>query len=298
MEALAQPLPAEARTNPVRSTWRVVTATNEGRIGLALVVLVLLIGLLGPAIAPYDPEALGEFRPALDPNTTNLLGTDALGRDVLSRVLSGGRDILILPIVATTLAFMIGGLIGMTLAYRGGRVDTFGSRVIDVLLGIPPLLVVMIVITGFGSGDLVVIVAIGIVFAPRVARVLRGAAGSIVSQDYILAAIARGEPTFIVVTRELLPNITAPVLVDFALRLTYAILFVAALSFLGLGAQPPTPDWGLMAAENRGILTVNMWASIAPALVIGMLSVGVSFIADGVTQVLGIRVETLDGRKS
>jgi peptide/nickel transport system permease protein len=227
-----------------------------------------------------------------------LLGTDALGRDVLSRVLNGGRDILILPIIATSLAFVIGGLVGMTLAYRGGRLDTLGSRAIDVLLGIPPLLVVMIVITGFGTSEPVVVIAIGLVFAPRVARVLRGAAHSIVSQDYILAAIARGERTLTVVAREVLPNIVAPVLVDFALRLTYAILFVAALSFLGLGAQPPTPDWGLMAAENRGILTVNPWASIAPALVIGMLSVGVSFIADGVTQALGIRVETLDRRKA
>jgi peptide/nickel transport system permease protein len=199
-----------------------------------------------------------------------------------------------LPIVATTLAFAIGALVGMAFAYRGGRLDSGSSRVIDVLLGIPPLLVVMVVITGFGSSDPIVVLAIGLVFAPRVARVLRGATQAIVEQDYVHAALARGERTASVVGRELFPNVLAPGLVDFALRLTYAILFVAALSFLGLGAQPPTPDWGLMAAENRGILTVNPWASIAPALVIGMLSVGVSFIADGVTQALGIEVESLD----
>ena len=265
---------------------------------MVLVVLVLLIGLLGPAVAPYEPEALGEARPALDPSPSHLLGTDVLGRDVLSRVLSGGREILLLPLAATSLAYLVGGLIGMTLAFRGGPLDSFGSRGIDVLLGIPPLLVVMIVITGFGSSAPVVVLAIGLVFAPRVARVLRGAAHSVVSQDFILSAVARGERTSWVVVREVLPNIAAPVLVDFALRLTYAILFVAALSFLGLGAQPPTPDWGLMAAENRGILTVNPWASIAPALVIGMLSVGVSFIADGVTQALGIRVDSLEGKQA
>lgn len=294
MEAVAQPLREGSRLGPLRAAWRVMAATTEGRVGMALVVIVLAIGVFGPAIAPYDPEALGDAKPALDPSASHLLGTDTLGRDVLSRVLSGGRAILILPIIATLLAFLIGGLVGMSFAYKGGRLDTIGSRVIDVLLGIPPLLVVMIVITGFGSSAPVVVMAIGLVFAPRVARVLRGAAESVVAQDYILAAVARGERTLTLVVRELLPNIVAPVLVDFALRLTYAILFVAALSFLGLGAQPPTPDWGLMAAENRGILTVNPWASIAPALVIGMLSVGVSFIADGVTQALGIRVEGLD----
>jgi peptide/nickel transport system permease protein len=296
MELVTPTARRDSRFDPVRSALRAMTATNEGRIGIVLVLLVLALGLVGPLAAPYDPEALGQARPALAPTATHPLGTDALGRDVLSRLLSGGRDILILPILATTLAFVTGGVAGMVFAYKGGRVDAVGSRLVDVLLGVPPLLVVMIILTGFGTSAPIVVLAIGLVFAPRVTRILRGATQAVVGQDFILAAIARGERTGSVVARELLPNIVAPGLVDFALRLTYAILFVAALSFLGLGAQPPTPDWGLMAAENRGILTVNPWASIAPALIIGMLSVGVSFIADGITQVLGLRTELLEGR--
>ena len=294
MEAVTNTSLRRPHVGPLRGAWRVVTATKEGRVGIVLVVFVLALGFVGPLVAPYDPEALGDALPALTPTPSHPLGTDALGRDVLSRVLSGGREILVLPLLATVLAFATGGLVGMTLAYKGGRPDSIGSRVVDVLLGIPPLLVVMIVLTGFGTSAPIVVAAIGLVFAPRVARILRGATQSVVGQDYVLAAVARGERTVSLLARELLPNILAPVLVDFALRLTYAILFVAALSFLGLGAQPPTPDWGLMAAENRGILTVNLWASIAPALVIGMLSIGVSFIADGVTQALGIRVEPIE----
>ncbi len=274
-----------------RSGLRAIFGTRDGRVGSALIAIVVAVALVGPALAPESPERTGVGPPSQGPSSAHPLGTDGRGSDVLSRVLSGGRRTVVLPLIATAVAFLVGGMIGITLGYLGGRPDLFGARVIDVLLGLPPLLVVLVILAGFGAGSGVVVIAVSLVFAPRIARILRGATQGVSTQDYVKAAQARGESTRGIVLWEVAPNITPTMLVEFALRLTYAIIFIASLSFLGLGVQPPTADWGLMAAENRGIITVNPWATAAPAILIGLLSVGVSFVADGVTQYLGVAVE-------
>jgi peptide/nickel transport system permease protein len=265
-----------------------------GLAGLILSVGVALVALVGPFVAPYAPDALGAA-PAQSPSRDHLLGTDALGRDVLSRLLSGGREILAVATVATLIAFLVGCAVGIAAALYRGRIDTVVSRILDVLISLPPLLVVLVILAGFGTGVPVVLAALGLVFAPRIARVVRGAALGVATQDYIQSAIARGERPLALITREMAPNIAPQLLVELALRFTYAILFIAALSFLGLGAQPPSSDWGLAAAENRIIITVNPFASLAPAVMICLLSVGISLIADSVTHYLGIATAPLRG---
>lgn len=280
------------RGGKAQGAWRAATGSREGRIGVILVALVVAIAIVGPSLAPEDPDKVGVAAPAATPSPEHPLGTDTLGRDVLSRVMSGGRQTIFLPLAATMAAFLIGGLSGMAFGYLGGRIDLFGSRIIDVLMGLPSLIVVLVIIGGFGTSGVVVVTAIALVFAPRVARILRGATQAVRAQDYVLAAQARGETTTAILLRELLPNIAPTLLVEFALRLTYAVIFIASLSFLGLGVQPPTPDWGLMASENRAIISVNPWATVVPAAMIGLLSVGVSFIADSVTQRFGLSIQT------
>jgi peptide/nickel transport system permease protein len=197
-----------------------------------------------------------------------------------------------LLVLATTLAFAVGGLAGMLSGYVGGVADAIGSRVIDILLSLPPLLIVLVVIAALGSSNTVLVLSVAIVYSPRVARILRGATQGIAAREYVQAAQARGERALGIVLRELLPNILPTVFVEFAVRLTYVIIFVATLNFLGLGLAPPSPNWGVMVAESRPTVLIAPVTTLAPALAIGIVSVGISLVADAVTQRLGLEGES------
>jgi peptide/nickel transport system permease protein len=261
---------------------RPVTHTWSGRAGLGIVVLILLIVIFGPYVAPHSPVALNVGLPLAKPSGDLPFGTDNLGRDVFSRFLSGGRMILLVPLAAVALATLIGGLPGMIAAYAGGMVDAVTSRVFDILLTLPPLLIALAVIAGFGSSTIVLLVTVAVIYAPQVGRVARGATMGVVTADYVQAARARGERPLAIVVREIAPNIAGPVVSDLALRLTYAVIFIATLNFLGLGAQPPSPDWGLSIAESLGFVQVQPWASVLPVLGIAALSVGLNLVADSI----------------
>jgi peptide/nickel transport system permease protein len=264
--------------------WRTLLTSVEGRIGIALGLLMLgLIGL-GRFFAPYDPTEIGTGIAATGPTSDHLLGTDHLGRDVLSRFLAGGDTILIIPLVAVTLAFVAGGGLGMLGGYLRGWPDAVITRTFDLLLTLPPLLLVLVIIAGLGSSRIVLILTVALVFMPRMGRVVRGATQAVVTNDYVAAAQARGERTSAIVVREVLPNVAAPAIADFALRITYAVIFVSTLNFLGLGAQPPEPDWGLMVAESRTFIAVAPWATLAPAIGIAALSISFNFVADALTR--------------
>lgn len=263
---------------------RAVLRTTEGRIGVALAVLVTAIILAGPALAPYSPTQIGTGIPLSAPSGAHILGTDELGRDVWSRFLSGGRAVLFVPLVAVTISLMIGGIVGVLAAYKGGIVDRIISRVFDIFMVLPALLIVLVLIAGLGTSDAVVIVGVAIFFVPRIGRLIRGAAQGVVVRDYVLAARLRGEGTLYVICRELLPNITGQVLVVYALHLTYGIIFVATLSFLGLGAQPPSSNWGLMVAQSQSFISQNLWATLIPALGIASICVSFTLIADAVNR--------------
>lgn len=265
-----------------RGAMRAVVATGQGRFGLLLAGLVLGVVIFGPFVAPDSPNAIGG--PLLaGPSAAHLLGTDQLGRDVFSRFLSGGRTVLLAPLAATTLAFFVGGIAGMFSALRGGVLDTGMSRLFDLFIALPALLVVLVVITRVGTSWLAIICVVGAISAPRAGRIVRGAAQAVVASDYVAAARLRGERVSWIIARELLPNAAPAIIANYCLYLTYAIVFVATLSFLGLGAQPPSSDWGLMVYESREFITVNPWATLAPALGIASMAVAFTLLGDAIT---------------
>jgi peptide/nickel transport system permease protein len=266
------------------SAWRTIVGSIEGKIGLVLGAIMLGLIVFGRFFAPYSADELGVGVQSSGPSTDHLFGTDNLGRDVFSRFLVGGDTILLVPLAAVGAAFVLGGGLGMLGAYARGLTDTVITRAFDLLLTLPPLLLVLVIIAGLGTSTAVLVATVALVFLPRVGRVVRGATQAVVTNDYVAAAQARGERTHAILVREVLPNIAAPAIADFALRITYAIIFVATLNFLGLGAQPPEPDWGLMVAESRNFLSVQPWATMMPAAGIAALSISFNLIADALTR--------------
>ena len=280
------------RPTRLRSATSLVLGPLEGKIGVALLGVFVLILAFGPTVAPYDPTAIGVGLPDQSPSSSHLLGTDQLGRDILSRLLHGARSIIALPLLATSLAFAVGGLAGMMSGYLGGRFDAITTRLIDILISLPPLLIVLVIIAALGSSNVVIVISVALVYSPRVARILRGAMQGVVEEEYVQAAQARGERALPIVLREVLPNVAPTVLVEFAVRLTYVIIFIATLNFLGLGVQPPSPNWGAMVAESRPTILTNPTATLAPTVAIGLLSVAIGLVADAVTQRLGLHRRT------
>ncbi|HEX6666349.1 MAG TPA: ABC transporter permease [Solirubrobacterales bacterium] len=256
--------------------------TFEGRIGLAILIAVALLVTIGPLLAPYPPDEIGVGVPLATPEGGHLLGTDQLGRDLFSRYLDGGTTIVLVPLAANLLGFFVGGMLGLLGAYYGGRADSFIARVFDLVIAIPSLLLTLVLIAGLGTSWSTLIFVIAIVTAPRAGRVVRGAAQSVAVNDYVVAARLRGESVWWVLCREILPNASGPIAAIFSLYLTYAIITVSTLSFLGLGAQPPSSDWGLLVAEGRDVLTINPWATLVPAFSIGLLAIAFTLIADSI----------------
>lgn len=280
----------EARL-PGASWLSIMAGGAQGRIGLMLTVFILFVAIIGPYVAPYSPTAL-VGRILQDPSAEHLLGTDQLGRDVLSRVLWGGRTVIMLPTLAVALAFAIGGSLGLLAGYRGGRIDELISRTADILLSIPPLLLVVVLVVTLGSSDPVLIVITGIWFAPRIVRIVRGATSSACAKDYVLAAQARGESAASILWREVTPNITGTLLAELALRLNYAIIFITTLNFLGLGVQPPSSDWGLMVSDGRAFLGPQPLIAVVPAAAIAAIAIGVNLISDQIAAHLARNVQT------
>ncbi len=271
---------------PIAVVWHGI----HGRVGTVLVVAMMLIIVFGPYVAPYSPTAIvGNLLEG--PSGAHLLGTDQLGRDVLGRFLNGGRSILILPILAVAIAFVIGTTLGLLAGFKGGLTDVVITGAAEAAISVPALLMVLILVFTFGHSDAVLIISTGIFVSPRSIRIIRGATHAICTQDYVVAARARGENDLAIVFREILPNVTGPLLAEFALRLTYAIGFISTLSFLGLGQQPPSSDWGLMVSDARPYFTQAPLIVIIPSLAIAALAIGINLIADEVTSHLARNVQ-------
>jgi peptide/nickel transport system permease protein len=275
----AGPVAREASAAP-STLWASVVRSKQGRFGVALVGLMLAVIAFGRFIAPYDPSATGVGPPDVGPSGQHLLGTDALGRDVLSRLLTGGDQIIVIPVAAVLLAYAIGGSLGFAAAYRGGRVDSGITRLFNVLMAMPTFLLVLVTIAAVGPSFGVLVLVITLADLPRVGRIVRGLVLGQATTDYVTAARARGERAWSVFGREIAPNIVGPAVSDLALRVTYGIIVLATLSFLGLGTQPPEPDWSLMIQEGRASITAAPLGVIAPATAIALLSVGFNLIAD------------------
>jgi peptide/nickel transport system permease protein len=243
--------------------------------------LVLLVGfLLGPGLSPYGSEEMSADAMLLGPSLAHPFGTDNFGRDVLSRVLVGARTTLSLALAASAAGLFAGAVIGLLAGFRGGLIDQILMRTGDVAMAIPSLILAMLVIVAMGSGNVTVIVAIAIVFAPRAARILRSAALNIRELDFIAAARVLGESENSILLRELLPNMWPFILVEACIRLSYAILMISALGYLGVGVQPPTPDWGLMIADAAGFITSAPWMIAGPSAAIVFCVVAVNLLGE------------------
>ncbi|MGH2744625.1 MAG: ABC transporter permease [Thermoleophilaceae bacterium] len=266
----------------------------SARVGWTLTGTVLLVALLGPLAAPNEPASIVGI-PFSDPTSAFPLGTDYLGRDVLSRLLHGGWTVIALGSASTLIAYLVGAAIGLTAGTIRGRVDGALMRATDVVLAFPPLLVLLVLATGAGAGATTVVLGVALVQVPAVARVIRAATLEVSVRGYVEAAYARGESQWFIVAREVVPNITATISADAGPRLTVSILLIAGLNFLGLGLQPPAADWALMITENRPGLTFAPVAVAAPALMLALLTVGVNLCADALARRSGqvIDAETL-----
>jgi peptide/nickel transport system permease protein len=251
----------------------------QGQIGLALCILTLVVIAFGPVLSPYSPTKIigPPFAPA---GGAFPLGTDVLGRDVLSRLLWGGQSVLLLGGLATALAYAGGGTVGLVAGFLRGRIDATLMRLMDVILAVPPLLFLLVLATGAGSGALVAVVGVALIQVPGIARIIRAATLEVAGRGYIEAASARGEKTSHILFREITPNISPTIVADGGTRLTVSILSIAALTFLGVGLQPPAANWALMMTENRPGLTYQPWAVIAPALMLAALTLGINLLAD------------------
>jgi peptide/nickel transport system permease protein len=266
-----------------KGTFRRALALPRTRIGLGIVGFILLIAIFGPFVAPHSPTAF-VTAPFSRPSSTALFGTDVLGRDVLSRFLYGGRSVIILSVAATILGVGCGTLIGLCAALVGGFVDDILMRANDVLLAFPQIVLVLMLLSMAGTHLWLLVAAVAAGHAPRTARVIRGAAVDIVERDFIKVAEIMGEPRHRIITDELLPNVSSPLMVEFGLRLTYSIGLVAGMSYLGFGLQPPAADWGLMINENQVGLTGQPWGVVLPILSIALLTVGTNLVTDGVAR--------------
>jgi len=269
-----------ATTTP--STLRRALGQRRLLVGLVITVVVVLFALLGPLLAPHgENEVVGTPF-----SGDGLLGTDYLGQDVWTRLLYGGRLILLICVVGTLLGMVAGILIGVVAAYAGGWWDEVIMRVNDVLLAFPQILLALVVLTAVERPRAwIIIVLTGLSHAPRVARVARGVAMGIVSRDFVYAAEALGEKRSRVILAEVLPNMNAPLLAEAGLRLTFSIILVTGLGFLGFSSDPGAANWGQMISENRLALATQPWAVLAPVLVIGVFTVGTNLMADGIAQV-------------
>lgn len=264
-------------------------ATPQGLIGSLIVFLVLVAALIGGWLAPHDPDAMAALARYKVPGAGYLLGTDQYGRDILSRILSGARSTVTMALLATVLGTVLGAVIGTASAYLGGRWDESIMRTVDAVMAIPSLLMALLVVSLLGASGANALLAVAIAFMPAMARITRAVALTVRKQDYVSAAIARGEGSSYIVLREMLPNVIAPIVVEMTIRVSFAVMLFATLNFLGLGAQPPAADWGLMVAEARQYLHRSPWILIWPGAVIAITAIGFNLLGDGLRDVLNPR---------
>jgi peptide/nickel transport system permease protein len=249
-------------------------------IGLIVVTTSVLVAVLGPFLVQHDPTAFVSSDAFIPSGPIAWLGTDYLGRDLLSRLIAGTRITLAMAFAATFFAHILGDTLGLLAAIRGGIADAFISRLVDVLLSLPKIIVGLVVVAALGSSISILIAVAGIVYASGVFRVARALGADIVVMDFVRAARARGERLPWLLFGEVLPNVALPLATDFALRLSFAILFMSSLSFLGLGIQPPNADWGGLVRENLSGLSAGSFAPIFPALAIAAVTISLNLIVD------------------
>ena len=282
--------------NANTSTWvvrsgqalRAMASRPSGAIGLAIVLIHLFIALSSPWLVPFDYKAISSLLILSPPDAVHWWGTDHLGRDVFTRTLLGGREAILVTLIATPLAVVWGGFVGIYLGLVGGKLDDVLMRLVDAFLALPWILKMLLMIATFGTGLGVLIPTLAFFYGIPVIRIARAAAHNVVARDFVLAARARGHGRLATIRRELLPNVLDALLVEGAMRWSWMLLAFSSLSFLGFGVSPPTPDWGLMVADSRTFLAIAPWSGLFPIAALSSLIIGINLTADALAKTLGV----------
>jgi peptide/nickel transport system permease protein len=278
---------AQAAARRPSTPWRLLLRRPTFLIGALILLFWVVCAVFGASIAPHDPLAQQLLATNNAPSGAHWFGTDQLGRDVFSRVIVGSRSILLIAAAATVLGTLLGTVLGLIMGYLGGIVDTLVGRVVEAVLALPVVIVAFLFIVAIGPSNGTLIVVIGFVFTPLIARTVRSAVLVESQLDYLSSARLLGEKPLAIMFTEILPNVIPVVLVEFTVRLGYAVFTVASLSFLGFGVQPPTPDWGSDIAANYGVLPAGYWwETLFAALAIASLIVAINLVTDSIEQVL------------
>ena len=265
-----------------------VVSRPSGAIGLFLVIFHIVLAFTSPYLVPFDYKEMNASFMLSGPTSTHWLGADHLGRDVLSRTLLGGREALLVTAIATPIAVIWGGFVGILLGLVGGRIDEVLMRIVDAFLSLPWILKMLVLIVTFGTGMFVLIPTLAFFYGIPGIRIARAATHDVVARDFVSAARARGHKKMTIIRRELLPNVLDTLMVEGAMRWSWMLLAFSSLSFLGFGVSPPTPDWGLMIADARGFMSFAPVGVIAPVVALSSLIIGINLTADSLAKALGI----------
>jgi peptide/nickel transport system permease protein len=278
---------AHTRRSTSAAPWRLLLRRPTFLVGMAILLFWVVCAVFGTLIAPYSPYAQQLLAVNHGPSGAHWFGTDQIGRDVLSRVIVGARYILIVCPAATLIGTVLGTILGLIMGYLGGAVDAVVGRVIEAVLALPVVIVAFLFVVALGPSPLTLILVIGFIFTPLIARTVRSAVQVESQLDYLSSARLLGEKPWYIMFTEILPNVTPAILVEFTVRLGYSIFAVASLSFLGFGIQPPTPDWGSDISKNYVTLGAGYWwMTLFPALAIASLVVAINLVTDSIEQVL------------
>ncbi len=267
---------------------RRIVARPSGAIGLALTLFHVALALLAPLLSVHDASLPDADTINMAPSWIHLMGTDSLGRDVFARVVHGGQLALMVTACGAAIAITWGGSVGMLLGVVGGRTDEIAMRFVDAMLSIPSLAFFLLMASVVGGGAWTIVPVLGFFYGVAVIRISRAATLQVAARDFVMAAKARGERTGTVMRREVLPNVSSILLVEGAMQWSWMLLAFSSLSFLGYGATPPTPDWGLMIASERGLLAVAPWSVLWPCAALSTLIIGINLLADALGKALGV----------
>ena len=284
------PVPSRSVRDRRWSTLRRAARARLAPFGAAVLLLAITVALLAPVVAPYNPLKQNLNNTLARPDWTHVLGTDNVGRDVFSRVIYGTRVSLVAGFGSVVIAVLAGGLLGLLAGYAGGRVDNLVMRMMDAVLSFPPLVLALALGAVLGAGLTGVVIALGVVYTPTFARLMRGQVLSITAREYVDAARALGAPGWRIAWSHVLPNATAPIVVQASLSVAFAILAEASLSFLGLGIQPPAASWGSMINAGRGYLQQAPWIVFGPGAALFVTVVGLNFVGDAIRDALDPRL--------
>lgn len=280
-----------APTGLWKDMWRRFQRHRIGMIGLTIVAFLIVLGVVGPYIAPYDPNEIDMSARFIGPTLAHPMGADDFGRDTLSRIMVGARVSLQVGIIAVGLATVVGSLLGMIAGYSNRVVDEIIMRMMDVLFAFPAILLAIAILAALGRGVTNAMIAIGIVYTPIFARIARSAVLSVSREEFVEAATSIGARRGRILFKHIFPNSLAPLIVEVSLSLAFAILAEAALSFFGLGTQPPDPSWGRMLSEGRAYFRQSVWMGVFPGLAIMLTVMGFNFLGDGLRDVLDPRLK-------